>query len=43
MSSALLTRQTTTVTRMTTRMVLVPGFWLGAWAWNEVILSLIHI
>lgn len=22
---------------MTTRMVLVPGFWLGAWAWDEVI------
>lgn len=25
---------------MTTRMVLVPGFWLGAWAWDEVIPAL---
>ena len=21
---------------MTTQIVLVPGFWLGAWAWDEV-------
>src|SRR5665647_1640777 len=28
---------TTTHTPATTHVVLVPGFWLGAWAWDDVV------